>query len=59
MLFVIVLFGSSDYITELQAGRNIFAFVVWFVGINGAIEAAVSFIVGGSVGKAIYKVVNK
>lgn len=59
MLFIIVLFGSSDYILGLQAGRNIFAFVIWFVGINGAIEAAVSFFVGGSVSKVIYRLVNK
>ena len=59
MLFVIVLFGSTDYIVNMQAGRNLFAFVAWFVGINGAVEAAVSFIVGGSVSKAVYKFVNK
>ena len=59
MLFIIVLFGSSDYIIELQAGRNIFAFVVWFVGLNVVIEAAVSFLVGGTISKAVYKFANK
>lgn len=57
--FIIILFGSSDYITTIRAGRNLLAFVAWFVTINGVIEAAVSFIVGGTVSKAIYKVVNK
>ena len=59
VLFVIVLFGSTEYIIEMQAGRNLLAFVAWFVGINGAVEAAVSFLVGGSVSKAIYRFVNK
>ncbi len=56
---VILLFGNSEYILNMQAGRNLIAFFVWFVGLNGLIEAIVSFIVGGAVSKAVYKYLKK
>ncbi len=56
---IILLFGSSDYIMGMRGELNLIAFFVAFVGLNGAIEAAVSFILGGAVSKAIYRYVKR
>ncbi len=54
MSVLFLLFGSSDYITELRAGQNLLAFAAAFVGLNGLIEAGVSFVVSTAVVKAIF-----
>lgn len=59
MSTLLLLFGSSDYITGLRAGKNVIAFVVTFVGINGIIEALSCFIIAATVSKAVMKYISK
>ena len=56
---VFLFFWNSEFITGLRDGRNILAFFVWFVGINGVIEAIVTFVIGGAISRAVYKVANR
>ncbi|MEA4816427.1 MAG: ECF transporter S component [Lachnospiraceae bacterium] len=56
MSFLIALFGKSDFIMGLQGGANLFAFVIAFVGLNGAVEALVCFIVGAAISRALWQV---
>ena len=37
---------------------NVFAFIVAFVGVNGLIEAAVCFVVGSAISKALLVVLK-
>ncbi len=53
---LILFFWNTDYIQGLSGGRNILAFVPFFVGLNGALEAAACFILGTAVGKALLAV---
>lgn len=50
-----LLFGSTDYISQMNLGTNLLAFFAGLVGINGIIEAAVCTAAGSAVGTAIYK----
>ena len=52
-------FGRSEYITGLRAGKNIFAFVVAFVGLNGIIEIIVCSVISTAVCKALFAMMNK
>ena len=59
LLFVgtfILLFMKSDVFTNLysqSAANNIAAFFVWFVGLNGLIEAIAGFIISTAIAKAL------
>lgn len=56
---LILLFYGSDYIqglAESMGASDPLAFVIAFVGINGAVEAVVCFIVGSAVSKALLTV---
>ncbi len=56
---LILLFYGSDYIqglAESMGASGPLAFVIAFVGINGAVEAVVCFIVGSAVSKALLTV---
>ena len=53
---LILFFWKSDYIQGLSGGRNILAFVPFFVGLNGLLEAAACFIIGTAAGKALLAV---
>lgn len=50
---LLLLFGNSDFVLNMRAGKSILAFVGAFVGINGLIEMAVTFILGTSISKAL------
>lgn len=50
---LILLFGRTSYIQEMQAGKNVFAFMVAFVGINGLVEALATFVAGTAISKAL------
>lgn len=50
---LILLFGNSSFILGLRGNLPIIPFISAFVGINGLIEAAVSFVAGGAVCKAL------
>lgn len=58
---VIAFFYNTPYIQDLThffKAENVFAFAVAFVGINGIVEAVVSFFVGGASAKILSKVVK-
>lgn len=53
MTALVALFGRTQYMQELIAGRNIIAFVCAFVGINAVAEMAASTILTGAIGAAL------
>ena len=55
MDMLILLFGKTDYVQELIAGRNIIVFICAFVGINAVFEMIASTLITGAVGTALYK----
>ncbi|MBO5936864.1 MAG: ECF transporter S component [Clostridia bacterium] len=55
MSALILLFGNTDYMKELIAGRNIIVFICTFVGINAVFEMIASTLITGAVGSALYK----
>ena len=50
---LILFFWNSDFIQGLSGGRNILAFIPFFVGINGILETVACFIIGTAAGKAL------
>lgn len=55
MTALILLFGNTDYMREMIAGKNIILFVCTFVGINAVFEMMASTIITGLVGFALFK----
>lgn len=55
MSALVLLFGKTDYMQELIAGRNIIVFICTFVGINAVFEMIASSLVTGAVGSALYR----
>ena len=53
MSSLVLLFGNTEYVQGLMAGRNVIAFIVAFVGINAVVEMVASTIVTGLVGVAL------
>lgn len=56
MTTLLLFFYNTEYIQSIAKSLgtgNIFAFVIAFVGINGLIEAAVCFVLGTAVSKAV------
>lgn len=52
---LVLLFGKTDYVQELIAGRNIIVFICTFVGINAVTEMIASTIITGAIGSALYR----
>ena len=55
MSALVLLFGNTDYLQELIAGRNIIVFICTFVGINAVLEMVASTLITGAIGSALYK----
>ena len=55
MVFLILFFGNTDYIKNLQGNLSIIAFAVAFVGINGLVEAIATTILGGAIARALIR----
>jgi uncharacterized membrane protein len=55
MLTLVILFGSTDYLQGLMAGKNVLLFIVTFVGINAFVEMLASTAVTGALCKALDK----
>lgn len=59
LLFVgsfLLLFSRTDFFVSLysqSAANNILAFFAWFVGLNGAVEAAAGFVISSAASKAL------
>lgn len=56
MSALVLLFWNTEYLQGLIAGRNIFVFVVTFVGINALVELFSTTVVAGTVCKALEKI---
>lgn len=54
MTALVVLFGNTEYVQKLMDGRNIFAFIIAFVGVNALVEMVVSTVISGLVGTALH-----
>lgn len=55
MTALLVLFGGTEYVQGLVAGRNLLVFVCAFVGVNAVAEMAAATILTGAVGAALGK----
>lgn len=55
MAALVLLFGQTDYLQELIAGRNILVFMCTFVGVNALVELLASTVTVGAVCKALEK----
>ncbi len=53
MAALVLLFGQTQYLQELIAGRNVLVFMISFVGINAVVELFSTTIVAGAVCKAL------
>ena len=55
MSSLVLLFGNTEYIQNMMAGRGVIAFIVASVGINAVVEMAVAALVTSAVGVALRK----
>lgn len=55
MSFLVLLFGNTEYLTELMDGKNVLVFICTFVGINAVFEMLVSTVLTGIITKALEK----
>lgn len=55
MTALLVLFGGTEYVQSLVAGRNLLVFVCAFVGVNAVAEMAAATVLTGAVGAALGK----
>lgn len=55
MSALLLLYGNTEYVQELVAGRNILVFICSFVGINAVFEMIASTILTGAIGTALLK----
>ncbi len=55
MTALVVLFGNTEYVQGLMAGRNIFVFIIAFVGVNALVEIILSTYFSGVIGSALYR----
>lgn len=55
MAALILLFGNTEYVRGLIAGRNVIVFICSFVGINAVCEMLVTTFITGAVCKALEK----
>jgi uncharacterized membrane protein len=55
MAALVLLFGHTEYLQNLIAGRNILLFALSFVGINAVVELLATTLAAGTVCKALEK----
>ena len=55
MSLLVLLFGNTEYMTELMDGKNVIVFICTFVGINAVLEMAVSTVLTGIITRALEK----
>lgn len=56
---LLLIFYNTEFMQGLKGTKNLFAFIVAFVGLNGLIEAVICFIIGTAISKAIDLYVKK
>lgn len=55
MSLLVLLFGNTEYMTELMNGKNVIVFICTFVGVNAVFEMLVSTVLTGIIVKALEK----
>lgn len=55
MSLLVILFGHTEYMQNLMAGRSVIAFIIASVGINAVVEMIVAAVVTGAVTAALKK----
>ena len=55
MTALVLLFGNTEYVQGLIAGRNIIVFICAFVGVNAVVEMVVATLITGAVGSALFR----
>ena len=55
MTALVLLFGNTDYVQGLIAGRTIIVFICAFVGVNAVVEMVVATLITGAVGSALFR----
>ena len=59
MSTLILLFGNTEYVQNLIAGRNVLLFIVAFVGVNAVVEMAATATIVGVVGRVLVKFITR
>lgn len=63
LCIVVMFWPNPDFVQGMvdfgMTTDTLWLFIVGFVGLNGVIEAAVNFVVGGAAAKAVVRLVNK
>ncbi len=59
MTALILCFMHTDYIKNMMGNRNVIEFVIWFVGLQGLIEALVCTFVGTAITQGVYTALFK
>ena len=55
MSLLVLLFGNTEYMTELMGGKNVIVFICTFVGVNAVFEMLASTLLTGIITKALEK----
>jgi len=55
MSLLVLLFGNTEYMTELMNGKNVLVFICTFVGVNAVFEMLASTVLTGIIAKALEK----
>ena len=55
MTALVLLFGNTEYVQGLIAGRNIIVFICAFVGVNAVVEMVVATLITGAGGSALFR----
>ena len=55
MTLLVLLFGQTEYLQNLMAGRSVMAFIIASVGINAVVEMIVAAVVTGAAAVALKK----
>lgn len=55
MSLLVLLFGNTEYMTELMNGKNVIVFICTFVGVNAVFEMLASTVLTGIIVKALEK----
>ena len=57
MTLFVIFFWNTEFVQSLNSeGKNIIAFVIAFVGINGVIEWVSTTLIGGAINKAVFSI---
>ena len=55
MSSLVLLFGNTEYLQNMMAGRGVITFIIASVGVNAVVEMIVAAVVTGAVGAALKK----